>query len=152
MLLVMVMPFFILEQGRRGSRKKDFGLTYLANILETFPLDSATALDRFLHHGLFDHHVRLGMDAQQGTKLGFLLGEQLQITGVVAPDSGQVVFAGRDVTRLSLPRRARAGLARSFQITSVVAGFSAHTKRSTRRADMQIPAQRACRQGCRANF
>ncbi|MBW6397330.1 ABC transporter ATP-binding protein [Roseomonas sp. HJA6] len=48
-----------------------------------------------------------------------------EITGVVAPDSGQVVFAGRDVTRLSLPRRARAGLARSFQITSVVAGFSA---------------------------
>jgi len=48
-----------------------------------------------------------------------------EITGLVAPDAGRVVFAGRDVTRLSLPRRARAGLARSFQITSLVAGFSA---------------------------
>ncbi|MEO3470664.1 ABC transporter ATP-binding protein [Roseomonas sp. CAU 1739] len=48
-----------------------------------------------------------------------------EITGVVAPDAGQVVLAGQDITRLSLPRRVRAGLARTFQITSVVAGFSA---------------------------
>ncbi len=48
-----------------------------------------------------------------------------EITGIVAPDSGRVVFGGRDITRLSLPRRVRAGLARSFQITSVVAGFTA---------------------------
>ena len=34
-------------------------------------------------------------------------------------------FAGRDVTGLRLHRRARLGLARSFQITSVVPGFSA---------------------------
>ena len=48
-----------------------------------------------------------------------------EITGIVTPDSGRVVFAGQDVTRLSLPRRVRAGLARTFQITSVVAGFTA---------------------------
>ncbi len=48
-----------------------------------------------------------------------------EVTGVVAPDAGRVVFAGQDITRMSLPRRVRAGLARSFQITSVVAGFSA---------------------------
>jgi branched-chain amino acid transport system ATP-binding protein len=48
-----------------------------------------------------------------------------EISGVVTPDSGQVVFAGRDITRLSRPARVRAGLARSFQITNVVAGFSA---------------------------
>ncbi|MBR0683121.1 ABC transporter ATP-binding protein [Roseomonas eburnea] len=48
-----------------------------------------------------------------------------EITGVVAPDEGRVVFAGQDVTRFSLPRRVRAGLARTFQITSVVAGFTA---------------------------
>ncbi len=48
-----------------------------------------------------------------------------EVTGIVAPDSGRVVFAGRDITRLSLPRRVRAGLARTFQITSVVAGFTA---------------------------
>lgn len=48
-----------------------------------------------------------------------------EISGVVTPDEGRVVFAGQDVTRFSLPRRVRAGLARTFQITSVVAGFTA---------------------------
>ena len=47
-----------------------------------------------------------------------------QITGTVMPDAGRVVFAGNDITRLSLPRRIHAGLARSFQITSIIAGFS----------------------------
>jgi branched-chain amino acid transport system ATP-binding protein len=48
-----------------------------------------------------------------------------EITGLVVPDAGRVLFAGQDITRLSLPRRVRAGLARTFQITSVVPGFSA---------------------------
>ncbi len=47
-----------------------------------------------------------------------------QITGTVAPDAGRVIFAGTDITRLSLPGRVRAGLARSFQITSILPGFS----------------------------
>jgi len=47
-----------------------------------------------------------------------------EITGIVAPDDGRVVFNGVDITRLSLPRRVRAGLARTFQITSILAGFS----------------------------
>jgi branched-chain amino acid transport system ATP-binding protein len=47
-----------------------------------------------------------------------------QISGLVAPDSGCIVFAGRDVTALSAPARASLGLARSFQITSVLPGFS----------------------------
>jgi branched-chain amino acid transport system ATP-binding protein len=36
-----------------------------------------------------------------------------------------VRFAGDDVTRLDAPARARRGLARSFQVTSVCPGFSA---------------------------
>jgi branched-chain amino acid transport system ATP-binding protein len=48
-----------------------------------------------------------------------------QISGTLAPDAGQVVFAGQDITRLPLHRRVRAGLARSFQITCIVPGFSA---------------------------
>jgi branched-chain amino acid transport system ATP-binding protein len=47
-----------------------------------------------------------------------------QISGLVAPDSGRIVFAGRDVTALSVPERAALGLARSFQITSILPGFS----------------------------
>ncbi len=47
-----------------------------------------------------------------------------QVSGTLAPDAGSIHFAGRDVTRLPLARRARLGLARSFQITAVLPGFS----------------------------
>jgi branched-chain amino acid transport system ATP-binding protein len=48
-----------------------------------------------------------------------------QLAGNLRPDSGSVRFAGADITNLSAPRRARMGLARSFQITSVYPEFSA---------------------------
>jgi branched-chain amino acid transport system ATP-binding protein len=48
-----------------------------------------------------------------------------QISGFLAPDAGTVRLGGRDVTRLSPEARARAGLARSFQITSILPAFSA---------------------------
>ena len=48
-----------------------------------------------------------------------------QLAGNLRPDSGSVRFAGTDITNLSAPRRARMGLARSFQITSVYPEFSA---------------------------
>jgi len=42
-----------------------------------------------------------------------------QLTGEVEPDSGSIVFDGRDITRLPVHKRALMGLARSFQITAV---------------------------------
>jgi branched-chain amino acid transport system ATP-binding protein len=48
-----------------------------------------------------------------------------EISGVLRVDAGRILFGGRDVTALSLPRRARLGLARSFQITSVIPAFTA---------------------------
>jgi len=48
-----------------------------------------------------------------------------QLAGNLRPDSGTVRFAGEDITNLSAPKRARKGLARSFQITSVYPEFSA---------------------------
>ena len=48
-----------------------------------------------------------------------------EIGGVLPLDSGQILFEGRDITALSMPRRARLGLARSFQITSVIPAFTA---------------------------
>ncbi len=48
-----------------------------------------------------------------------------QISGLLAPDAGRVLFAGRDVTALPAHARAAAGMARSFQITSILPGFSA---------------------------
>ncbi|MEP3334351.1 ABC transporter ATP-binding protein [Sedimentitalea sp.] len=48
-----------------------------------------------------------------------------QLSGQLRSDSGTVAIGGRDVTRLSMPDRVKLGLARSFQITSVLPGFTA---------------------------
>ncbi|MGY4474368.1 ABC transporter ATP-binding protein [Bradyrhizobium sp. USDA 3364] len=48
-----------------------------------------------------------------------------QLTGQVMPNSGTITFAGRDVTGLPSYKRSRLGLARSFQITSLLRDFSA---------------------------
>ncbi|GIQ77698.1 ABC transporter ATP-binding protein [Bradyrhizobium sp. RD5-C2] len=48
-----------------------------------------------------------------------------QLTGQVMPNSGTIYFAGRDVTSLPSYKRSRLGLARSFQITSLLKDFSA---------------------------
>jgi branched-chain amino acid transport system ATP-binding protein len=47
-----------------------------------------------------------------------------QIAGSLAPDSGEVIFDQRPVTGLKQHARVRAGLARSFQITSIFSRFS----------------------------
>jgi branched-chain amino acid transport system ATP-binding protein len=48
-----------------------------------------------------------------------------QVSGFLAPQSGRILFDGRDITALPVHARARLGLARSFQITSILPGFSA---------------------------
>jgi branched-chain amino acid transport system ATP-binding protein len=48
-----------------------------------------------------------------------------QLAGNLVPNAGEIRFDGEDVTRLGAPARARRGLARSFQITSVYREFSA---------------------------
>ncbi len=48
-----------------------------------------------------------------------------QLSGQLASDSGTVDLGGRDITRMPMPGRVRLGLARSFQITSVLPGFTA---------------------------
>ncbi|MBV9191118.1 MAG: ATP-binding cassette domain-containing protein, partial [Betaproteobacteria bacterium] len=47
-----------------------------------------------------------------------------QISGVLPTDMGRIVFNGEDVTRLTTHARVRAGLARSYQITSIFRRFS----------------------------
>ena len=48
-----------------------------------------------------------------------------QISGLIAPTAGTIRFNGADVTGVPANQRAELGLARSFQITSVLPRFSA---------------------------
>jgi branched-chain amino acid transport system ATP-binding protein len=48
-----------------------------------------------------------------------------QLAGALRPDSGTIRFAGHDITHASTARRARLGLARSFQITAIIPAFTA---------------------------
>ncbi|MBR1219572.1 ABC transporter ATP-binding protein [Bradyrhizobium sp. U87765 SZCCT0131] len=47
-----------------------------------------------------------------------------QISGLITPSAGRIVFDGRDVTALPMHERARLGLVRSFQIVSILPAFS----------------------------
>ncbi|MEM9107191.1 MAG: ABC transporter ATP-binding protein [Pseudomonadota bacterium] len=46
------------------------------------------------------------------------------VAGNLKPESGRVILDGEDISHLSLPQRAGAGLGRTFQITSIIPGFS----------------------------
>jgi branched-chain amino acid transport system ATP-binding protein len=48
-----------------------------------------------------------------------------QLTGQLLPNSGVIRFAGQDITHLPAWRRSALGLARSFQITSLLPDFTA---------------------------
>ena len=41
------------------------------------------------------------------------------ITGALTPSSGRIYFENRDITRLSMHQRTRAGISRSYQITNI---------------------------------
>ncbi|MXW95106.1 MAG: ABC transporter ATP-binding protein [Acidimicrobiaceae bacterium] len=47
-----------------------------------------------------------------------------QLSGELRPDGGTVWLDGADITHLSLPLRVRAGVARSYQISSIFQGFT----------------------------
>ena len=47
-----------------------------------------------------------------------------QISGVLATESGRILFNGADITRLPAHARVAAGLARSYQITSIFRRYS----------------------------
>jgi branched-chain amino acid transport system ATP-binding protein len=48
-----------------------------------------------------------------------------QLTGHLMPDSGSIFLGGKDISRLAAWRRSALGLARSFQITSLLLDFTA---------------------------
>lgn len=48
-----------------------------------------------------------------------------QICGQISSDSGKVIFDGRDLGGMDVAERAKAGLGRTFQVSSLVMEFSA---------------------------
>ena len=46
------------------------------------------------------------------------------LSGEIPPSQGQIRFAGHDITRWSQPQRARAGVGRSYQRTTIFSEFS----------------------------
>jgi branched-chain amino acid transport system ATP-binding protein len=91
----------------------------------TDPLLRITGLNK--HFGGISATDNVNLAVEQG-KVHAIIGPNgagkttliAQLSGQLRPDSGDIEFAGRSIVKDSMARRARAGLARSFQITSVV--------------------------------
>lgn len=64
-------------------------------------------------------HALIGPNGAGKTTLVDLL------AGERRPQAGRIWFDGRDITRLAVDARARLGLARSFQVASIIAGMTA---------------------------
>lgn len=65
-----------------------------------------------------ERHVILGPNGAGKTTLFNLLAGELH------PDQGAILLGGRDITRLAVDARARAGLARSYQKNNLLPGLS----------------------------
>jgi branched-chain amino acid transport system ATP-binding protein len=98
--------------------KPDSGLLEVHGLTKSFgALRASDGIDFDVQQG--ETHAVIGPNgAGKTTFIG-------QLAGNLRPDSGRIVFAGEDVTALPAPRRARRGLARSFQITSIYKEFTA---------------------------
>ncbi|MCY4450975.1 MAG: ABC transporter ATP-binding protein [Immundisolibacterales bacterium] len=66
---------------------------------------------------VFEHEAHAIIGPNGAGKTTFIA----QVAGFTLPDAGSIELAGREITRLPAHRRARLGLARSFQITSIFA-------------------------------
>jgi branched-chain amino acid transport system ATP-binding protein len=89
----------------------------LQNVSKSFgAVVIAKGLDLTLESG-----EALGMLGPNGAGKTSLFGI---MTGTIAPNSGKVLFDGRDITRLSSPQRCRLGVARSFQIPQPFGGMT----------------------------
>jgi branched-chain amino acid transport system ATP-binding protein len=84
------------------------------------------------------------------------------MTGTISPNSGAVLFDGRDITRMSCPQRCRLGIARSFQVPQpfggmtvfenlVVAAAFASGKRETEVYQIAAATLEECGLGDKAN-
>jgi len=78
---------------------------------------ASDGIDLDLRHG--EVHAVIGPNGAGKTTL------LAQLTGELAPNAGRIRVDGRDITRLAVHARSHLGLARTFQITSVLPNFTA---------------------------
>jgi branched-chain amino acid transport system ATP-binding protein len=96
----MVEPLLVLDQVT-----KRFGALTVADAVE-------------LTVGPHEIHAVIGPNGAGKTTL------IAQISGLLSPDSGRILFEGDDITRLPTHARAHLGIARSFQITEILPDFT----------------------------
>ena len=63
-----------------------------------------------------EHEVHAVVGPNGGGKTTFMA----QLSGILKPDSGQILFKGRNITPLGTYKRVHIGIASSFQITSII--------------------------------
>ena len=91
-------------------------LLFVSNLRKSYGAFVATD-DVSLSIGAGELHAIIGPNGAGKTTLIH------QLSGRMASDSGTTRFDGADITRVTMVGRVRRGLARSFQITSVLEGF-----------------------------
>jgi branched-chain amino acid transport system ATP-binding protein len=77
---------------------------------------ASDGIDLDLHRG--EIHAVIGPNGAGKTTL------IAQLTGELAPNAGRILFDGRDISGLKVHARSHLGLARTFQITSVLPNFT----------------------------
>ena len=100
------------------SEKMSNGILEVRDLAKSFgALRASDGIDLDVREG--ETHAIIGPNGAGKTTL------MAQLAGEIRPDRGKVHFAGEDITALPAFARARKGLARSFQITSIYPDFSA---------------------------
>lgn len=105
------------EAARSGARGPEAALLELRGLNKRFGALTVTD-DVWFSVKPGEIHAIIGPNGAGKTTL---IG---QMSGDLAPDSGHIFFDGHDVTRQPMARRAHHGLARSFQITNILPGFT----------------------------
>jgi branched-chain amino acid transport system ATP-binding protein len=105
-----------LSLAPEGTRSQPGELTVRGLVKRYGGLVVTDELDLDVHRG--EVHALIGPNGAGKTTL------IAQLTGQVRPDAGRITFDGRDITHMPIHRRARIGIGRSFQITSVFAELS----------------------------
>ncbi len=103
--------------AHQGNRRKADPVLAVRGLRKAFGgLQVAQDIELTVHAG--ELHALIGPNGAGKTTL------LAQITGELAPDAGSILLNGQDITHLPVHRRARRGLARSFQITALLENLS----------------------------